>query len=228
MHFYPPERHDVRNTPVSFTQRLCELRRRHFGPRGKRTFAEKLNIDVAEYQQYEVGRIPDPALLVRICELTGEDLQWLLTGVAARGTVVISGSRSRHQELIARIARALEERPERAGPIEAFLDLLLQGPKPGADAERLLAGPAPAGAAVRFPTQRLVPIFSPAGLPDQLPDADVALSDTMIGVALAGGCAALGAARPSRDRDSGAGDNDRDHEYGRSVVRGGVVRGAVD
>lgn len=109
-------------------KRIRALRRRHFGARGQAEFAARLNLPLEEYVGFERGQVPPGQLLVRMCEMTGEDLQWLLTGVAARSTVVISGARSRHQGLLTRLAQELEDRPEVAGPIEALLDLLRKPP----------------------------------------------------------------------------------------------------
>ncbi len=120
--------------------RLRELRRRHFGPRGKAQLAEKLGVSPETYETYERGTVPPGELLLRICELTGEDLQWLLTGVASRGAVVISGARRRHQDLLVRIAQALDSEPSHARPIEAFLDLLLSS-QPTKPPDRGLPGP---------------------------------------------------------------------------------------
>ena len=144
-------------------RRIRELRRRHFGPRGKDEFARRLGVARQDYDRFEAGKLPPGELMVRMCELTGEDLQWLLTGVSSRGTVVISGARNRHQDLITRIAQALDARPRLATSLEAFLDLLLRG----ADARR--------EAAPELPTPTigdLIPLFAPGEWPDQLPDPD--------------------------------------------------------
>ncbi|MBI5864714.1 MAG: helix-turn-helix transcriptional regulator [Planctomycetes bacterium] len=140
-------------------ERIRELRRRHFGATGKTALAEKLGLPLAEYERYERGTIPPADVFVRLCEITGEDLQWLLTGVAARGTVVISGARGRHQNLLARVAQALESQPQLAAPIEAFVDLLLNAP------QRPAPLPAPAGPS---DATCLVPIFRIDELPEQL------------------------------------------------------------
>jgi transcriptional regulator with XRE-family HTH domain len=144
----------------ALTRRLKELRRKHFGPQGAAAFAQRLGLSVEEYLRFERGTVPPGELLVRICETTGEDLQWLLTGVAARGTVVISGTRGRHQDLLARLARLLDERPEFAAPLEAFTKLWAHGPaKPAASARAL---PVPR-------LDSLIPIFDLDELPPQLP-----------------------------------------------------------
>ncbi len=142
-------------------RRIRDLRRRHFGPRGKRAFAEKLGVPVEQLERYESGLIPEGPVLLRMCELTGEDLQWLLTGVASRGTVVISGARGRHQELLARIAEAIDRDPALARPIEALLDLLLAG-RPARQARETAALPA---------AEAWIPVLQPDELPERL-DAD--------------------------------------------------------
>lgn len=143
-------------------QRIAEIRRRHFGPRGKSILAERLGVSVEDLARYERGQVPPGEWMVSLCELTGEDLQWLLTGVASRGTVVISQARGRHQQLLARLADTLENQPELAGPIESFIELLLHDPSAAQD-HPALPGARPQG---------FIPIFEPdAGLM-QLPSPD--------------------------------------------------------
>jgi len=107
----------------ALTERIRQLRRRHFGAGGKAEFARRLDLPLEEYERFERGRLPPGDVMLRMCELTGEDLQWLLTGVAARGTVVISGTRGRHQDFLTRLARLLDEKPTLAAPLEAFVEL---------------------------------------------------------------------------------------------------------
>ncbi len=140
----------------ALTQRIKEIRRRHFGARGRDAFAERLGISAADYARYERGTLPPGDVMVRICEVTGEDLQWLLTGVAGRGTVVISGTRGRHQTLLANLAQLLDEHPALAAPVEAFVNLLAQG-----EAVRGRQRPA-----LPVPkVEHLLPIFDPDDLP---------------------------------------------------------------
>jgi len=147
----------------ALAKRIRELRRRHFGARGKGEFARQLGLPVEEYERFERGMVPPGELMVRMCESTGEDLQWLLTGVAARGTVVISGARNRHQNLLTRIAQALDGRPELAAPLEAFVDLLLSGEQARKSAVRRLPAPQ---------ADELIPLFEAGCWPDELPDPD--------------------------------------------------------
>ncbi len=143
----------------ALARRIKELRRRHFGPQGAERFAGQLRVSLEEYARYERGVVPPGEVLVRICEVTGEDLQWLLTGVAARGTVVIAGTRGRHQDLLARLARLLDERPQMAAPVEAFVDLLARTPAPRSEEATALQAPR---------VERLIPIFEPEELPAAL------------------------------------------------------------
>lgn len=144
----------------ALAQRIKDLRRRHFGLRGPEQLAQKLGISTDEYLRYERGVVPPGEIMVRLCEVTGEDLQWLLTGVAGRGAVVITGTRARHQELLARLARLLDERPEFAAPLEAFVNLLACGPRERAEMAAL-PGPDPA---------HLIPILELEELPATLPE----------------------------------------------------------
>ena len=154
------------STPAKdLAARIAELRRRHFGARGKTEFAQRLGIALDEYQSYERGALPPGELMVRMCELTGEDLQWLLTGVAARGTVVISGTRSRHQDLLTRLAAALDQNPALASPVEAFLDLLLSERSARAAALPTLPAADP---------HHLIPVYAPEDAPPRLPTREEA------------------------------------------------------
>ncbi len=139
----------------ALTRRIKELRRKHFGPPGAALFAQRLGLSVEEYQRFERGAVPPGDVLVRMCEATGEDLQWLLTGVASRATVVIAGTRTRHHDLLTRLARALDQRPELAAPVEAFVDLLIAGPTAQTTPRRL---PPPR-------LEHLIPIFEADELP---------------------------------------------------------------
>ncbi|MBK8915189.1 MAG: helix-turn-helix transcriptional regulator [Phycisphaerales bacterium] len=151
--------------------RLRELRRRHFGARGKSQLAERLGIPLREYEALEKGQSADANLLIRACALTGEDLQWLLTGVAARGAVVVTGARERHRVLLARVAQLVDSRPQLAGAIEAFLSLLEESqsrfPQRALPSTGKQGGDAHESADAK-PAAR-IPIFDPHQLPEALP-----------------------------------------------------------
>lgn len=148
----PPEK--------ALTARIRELRRRHFGARGKAAFAARLGIPIDEYEPYEKSTLPPGELMVRMCEQTGEDLQWLLTGAPASGTVVISGARHRHRHLLTRIAQTLDAEPKFAAPLEAFLELLVRGDADASPPPALLPGA----------SDELIPLYTLANVPARLPD----------------------------------------------------------
>jgi hypothetical protein len=150
----------VSNPEHAVCQRIRELRRRHFGARGAELFAQRLGVPLGEYRSFERNAIPPGEVLVRMCELTGEDLQWLLTGVAGRGTIVISGTRGRHQELIGRLAHLLDDHPELAAPVEAFVELLHQGERARTESPAALPAPRPG-----YP----IPLYEPTEVPLQVP-----------------------------------------------------------
>lgn len=171
-------------------ERIREIRRRHFGARGAAAFAERLGVSSDSYAEFERGQVPAGEVLVRMCEATGEDLQWLLTGVAARGTMVISGTRGRHQALLARVIEALERDPRRARPLEAFLDLLCREPEASPPPELPERAP------------RLIPVFEADELPPLLPEscADSAQPAAAARLALPAGGELLGLSEPATAR----------------------------
>jgi len=154
----------VASAAASLARRIRELRRRHFGPRGKGEFARRLGIPLEQYEAYERSRIPPGDVMVRMCEVTGEDLQWLLTGKPSRDTFMISGVRPRHRRLLTHLAETLNRRPELAAPVEAFLDLLTADERAGVASSRRLGAP-PRG---------LIPILDPQDAPQDAPQPDAA------------------------------------------------------
>lgn len=149
------------STEAALGDRIRELRRRHFGAQGRARFAAALAVSDADVERFERGVIPAGELLVRMCELTGEDLQWLLTGQAARSTMVIAGARTRHSDLLARIAETLDRNPATAAPIQAFVELL--DAAPGA---RLATHASAASAESESSDRPLLPILDLCELPD--------------------------------------------------------------
>ncbi len=61
-------------------ERLRSVRVRHFGERGRATLCRQLGIRSSTYSLYEVQRVPPVELLVRVAQLTGVRLEWLLAG----------------------------------------------------------------------------------------------------------------------------------------------------
>jgi hypothetical protein len=117
---------------LSICRRLAELRVSLAGPRGQSRFAAQLGLTASTYANYEKTRVPPPTLLVRVCELTGADLVWLVTGKAtspavapaASGQVAPWAGNPQHGAIIQRVAQLLTNRPADLAALAAFLDLL--------------------------------------------------------------------------------------------------------
>ena len=60
--------------------RLRDVRVRHFGDRGRSKLCRLLGIQPSTYSLYEVNRVPPADLLVRVSQITGVSLEWLLSG----------------------------------------------------------------------------------------------------------------------------------------------------
>jgi len=106
-------------------ERIKALRTTFSGSRGKSEFARALGISPSTYNYYEQDRVPPVETLLNICELTGADLYWLLTGKSQsenEGAPVCG----KNQKLINDIQLLLEESPEAGGALSAFVELLLE------------------------------------------------------------------------------------------------------
>ncbi len=100
-------------------QRIQLLRAQHFGPRGRARFARSLGISPSTYNYYERDRVPPPDLLMKISQITGTDLQWLISGESSDieiGPMPVP--------LLNRVKQLLNQRPELTPALAAFIDLL--------------------------------------------------------------------------------------------------------
>jgi transcriptional regulator with XRE-family HTH domain len=110
-------------------ERIKHLREQHSGSRGKSKFARALGISPSTYNYYENNRIPPLEILLKISEVTGADLNWLLTGRKTLKTPLLEsekleiGSKS---SLLRKLDKLLSENPELAEPISAFIELLCE------------------------------------------------------------------------------------------------------
>ncbi|MHC4563083.1 MAG: XRE family transcriptional regulator [Planctomycetota bacterium] len=102
-------------------ERIARIRSEVTGPRGKAKFAKQLGISPSTYDYYESSRIPPASILLRIAEVGGVGIQWLLTGQAESGLVVDAG-----HPVLRRAAALLADAPNAAAPLAAFVDLLAQ------------------------------------------------------------------------------------------------------
>lgn len=71
--------------PPLICDRLREVRVRHFGERGRSKLCRELGITPSTYSLYEVSRVPPAELLVRVAQLTGVSMEWMLTGAGESG-----------------------------------------------------------------------------------------------------------------------------------------------
>ncbi len=108
--------------------RIVEVRAATFGPRGRAKFARALQVSPSTYNYYERGRIPPMPILLKISDVSGVDLRWLLTGVLSAEQS--TGARSpEHVRILTRMSRALPRRAEAAAALNALLDLLEAQPE---------------------------------------------------------------------------------------------------
>jgi len=119
------------------TQRIRRLREQFSGPRGRSEFAKALAISPSTYNYYERDRIPPIDVLLKICDLTGADIEWLLTGREssrkfafakkmsgpAPDEAVASGANS---VLLRKLNVLLNENPDLGAAVSAFVDLLAE------------------------------------------------------------------------------------------------------
>ena len=102
--------------------RIRQLRRDYAGNRGKALFAKELRISPSTYNYYERDRMPPVEVLWGICELTGADIGWLLTGKSA-GKIEGTG-KPLPKALNDRIATLLDRDSSVVEALNAFVDLL--------------------------------------------------------------------------------------------------------
>ena len=100
--------------------RIIQLRKQFAGRRGKSKFAKALGISASTYSYYENDRLAPIAILLKICQLTGCDLHWLLTGQEKlSGKNLPAGG-----ALTDKISDLLESNPQAEPALTAFIELL--------------------------------------------------------------------------------------------------------
>ena len=100
--------------------RLIELRTTFAGPRGKKRFANALGISASTYNYYENDRLAPVGILLKICEITGADLHWLLTGQAGGGLP------NSNDPLTRKLEQAIAKYPALRAGVNAFVDMYIQ------------------------------------------------------------------------------------------------------
>ena len=116
-------------------ERVRLLRNQYAGSRGKSNFARALGISVSTYSYYENNRVPPVETLLKICEVTGADMEWLLTGRSSKENFAFGPNTA----LLRKLDAFLSENPDLTKPISAFIELLCE--KKGIE-KKFLAGPA--------------------------------------------------------------------------------------
>ena len=99
-------------------ERIAQLRGELHGHRGKARFAKQLGLSPSTYSYYEAGRVPPAHVLVRVADVAGVDLRWLLTGAVSPAAVPAD------HPAVQRIATLLADNPRAVAPLAAFVDLL--------------------------------------------------------------------------------------------------------
>jgi len=108
----------MKNSQKEISLRIAQLRLEVAGPRGKSRFAKMLELSPSTYDYYESTRTPPADLLVRIAEVAGADLNWLLTGQSGAEGVSVD------HPVLHRAAQMLAQSPDAAAPLSAFIELL--------------------------------------------------------------------------------------------------------
>jgi transcriptional regulator with XRE-family HTH domain len=103
-------------------ERIKLLRTQNSGIRGKSKFARALGISPSTYSYYEHDRVPPIAVLLKISEVTGADLDWLLTGRKMEKTFAFGPNKA----LLGQLDDLLTNSPELAEPVLAFVELLCE------------------------------------------------------------------------------------------------------
>jgi transcriptional regulator with XRE-family HTH domain len=110
-------------------ERIKQLRNQYAGPRSRSKFSRQLGISPSTYSYYETTRLPPIEVLVKICEVTGADLRWLLTGQSG-GQKLSFGPNT---EVLHKLNDLLTRHPDLIESVMAFVDLLCE--KKGIEAE---------------------------------------------------------------------------------------------
>ena len=101
-------------------ERVKLIRTQFAGSRGRSKFARELGISPSTYSYYESKRVAPIEVLVRICELTGADLQWLLMGSSAEERLRPGPNTA----ILQKMDGLLRQDPALGEPVLAFLELL--------------------------------------------------------------------------------------------------------
>ena len=103
-------------------ERVKLLRGQYAGNRGKSKFARTLGISASTYSYYENNRLPPIEIMLKICEVTGADLEWLLKGRSTEKKFAFG----RNSELLQKMDNLFTNNPDLTEAVLAFIELLSQ------------------------------------------------------------------------------------------------------
>jgi Predicted transcriptional regulator len=110
--------------PHPISLRLKDVRISTYGDRGRSGFARDLDIPVTSYLHYETDRLPPADLLVKVAELTGTNLIWLLTGEGPRSMPDSERDHKQVLKVVADFEALLTDHPHLIPSAEEFVQLL--------------------------------------------------------------------------------------------------------
>ena len=103
-------------------ERVRLMRDRYAGNRGKSKFARALGVSASTYSYYENNRLPPIEILLKICDVTGADLEWLLTGHTTKKKFAFGPN----SELLQKMDNLFTQNPDLTEAVLAFIELLSQ------------------------------------------------------------------------------------------------------
>ncbi len=117
-------------------ERVRQLRQQYAGSRGKSKFARALGVSASTYSYYENDRVPPIDILLKMCEVTGADLEWLLTGHTAEKNFAFAANAA----LLRKLDSLFTHNPDLTEAVLAFVELLRE--KKGIETSVYSKGPA--------------------------------------------------------------------------------------
>jgi len=110
----------------AINERIRQVRSQYAGERGKSDLARSLGLSPSTYSYYEQNRVPPIEVLLKISEITGVDLYWLLTGREDSKKGSQAGQVKIPKVLEEKIGKLLSDDPKMIEPISAFIEILGQ------------------------------------------------------------------------------------------------------
>ncbi|MDP6047485.1 MAG: S24 family peptidase [Phycisphaerae bacterium] len=111
-------KNSLENSQEKISSRIVQVRVEVSGPDGKSCFAKLLDLSPDVYDRYEDSGTPAVDVLVRIAQVAGVDLGWLLTGQSGSDLVPLD------HPALQRAVEMLADIPNPAAALAATLELL--------------------------------------------------------------------------------------------------------